>query len=234
MKQREIFSFALQPASILLGSSEAGARVLLEVERDGKLLRSEWLTLGANEQRWLPLASGPATARGPLYVHTTQVRDNRLYRHDATVQVAERPQPLRLAIATFRDRLQPGQKETWRVSVRQANGQPAEAELLATLYDQSLDVFRPHSFAGLEFGQGYYPARFGWMGEFGELSSGGLADNVIPDDIPPVEYPELNTWNERENDRAYDGYSSGGQPRRRTLAGRVAGVQLSEAVVMNS
>jgi len=183
-----------QPAGILLGSSEAGARVLLEVEREGKLLRSEWLTLGANEQRRLPLASGPATARGPLYVHTTQVRDNRLYRHGATVQVAEKPQPLQLSIATFRNRLQPGQKETWRVSIRQANGQPAEAELLATLYDQSLDVFRPHGFMGLEFGQGYFPPQFGWRGEFGELNSQELFDNENSDDLPSVRYPKLRTW----------------------------------------
>ena len=140
------------PPAVLLGSSEAGARILLEVERDGQLLRQEWLTLNANEQRRLRIESGPATALGPLYIHTTQVRDNRLYRHDATVQVAEKPQPLQLSIATFRDKLQPGQQETWRVTIRQANGKAADAELLATLYDQSLDIFRPHSFMGLEFG----------------------------------------------------------------------------------
>ena len=230
-----------QPAGILLGSSEAGARVLLEVEREGQLLRSEWLTLGANEQRRLLLASGPATARGPLYVHTTQVRDNRLYRHDATVQVAEKPQPLRLAIATFRDRLQPGQKETWRVSVHQANGQPAEAELLATLYDQSLDVFRPHGFVGLEFGQGYYPARFGWRGEFGELGSQVLFMNTLPSVPRAIWYPRLRTrgifgpdGNDSEplSEAVVTGYG-GGRGVRRALAGRVAGVQLSEAVVMN-
>jgi hypothetical protein len=160
-----------QPASILLGSSAAGARILVEVEREGKLLRSEWLTLKANEQRRLRLDSGPATARGPLHVHTTQVRDNRLYRNEATVQVAENPQPLKLNISTFRDKLHPGQQETWRLTIRQANGKAADAELLATLYDQSLDIFRPHAFAGLQFEQGYFPARFGWQGNFGDLNS---------------------------------------------------------------
>ncbi|RZK52025.1 MAG: hypothetical protein EOO59_14210, partial [Hymenobacter sp.] len=158
-------------ALALLGSSEAEARILLEVERGGQLLRHEWLTLKAGEQRRLEVESGPTAALGPLYIHTTQVRDGRLYRHTATVQVAEQPQPLRLSIATFRNRLQPGQKETWRVTIHQANGRPAEAELLATLYDQSLDVFRQHSFMKMDFGGGYYPARFGWQGEFGEIRS---------------------------------------------------------------
>ncbi|MCI1187795.1 MG2 domain-containing protein [Hymenobacter sp. DH14] len=182
-----------QPASILLGSSEAGARILLEVERGGQLLRQEWLTLNANEQRRLTIESGAATALGPLYIHTTQVRDGRLYRHDATVQVAEKPQPLRVSIATFRDKLQPGQKETWRVTIHQANGRAAEAELLATLYDQSLDIFRPHSFMGLEFGQGYYPARFGWEGRFEEVISQMLFGEESRG-IDEIEYPELKTW----------------------------------------
>ena len=209
-----------QPTEILLGSSEAGARILLEVEREGKLLRQEWLTLNTNEQRRVRIESGAATAVGPLYIHTMQVRDNRLYRHEATVQVAEKPQPLRLSIATFRDRLQPGQKETWRVTIHQANGQAAAAELLATLYDQSLDIFRPHSFMGLEFGAGYYPARFGWMGEFGVMGSAAFAETEGSSGFSAVDYPELNSW------QSISGAMGGGGNVRRALAGRVAGVQV--------
>jgi uncharacterized protein YfaS (alpha-2-macroglobulin family) len=122
------------------------------------------------------------------------VRNGRLYRHDATVRVAEQPQPLTLAIATFRDKLQPGQRETWRVTIRQANGKPAAAELLATLYDQSLDVFRAHSFQALEAGENYYPARFGWEGNFGQLRS-DLLDRQYPEGgVIAVDYPSLQTW----------------------------------------
>ena len=183
-----------QPATILLGSSEADARVLLEVERAGQLLRHEWLTLKAGEQRRLALDSGPAKGRGPLYVHTTQVRDGRLYRHDATVRVAEKPQPLTLALATFRDRLAPGQRETWRLTIRQATGKPADAELLATLYDQSLDVFRPHSFQALEAGESYFPARFGWLGNFGQLRSDVLDRQYPAGGVTTIDYPTLQTW----------------------------------------
>ncbi|MEJ7661764.1 MAG: hypothetical protein WKG07_20375 [Hymenobacter sp.] len=85
------------------------------MERGGQLLRQEWLTLRAGEQRRSAATAARPGATGPLHMHTTQVRANRLYRHDATVQVAEKPQPLQLAISTFRDRLQPGQQETWRL-----------------------------------------------------------------------------------------------------------------------
>ncbi|MGI4833316.1 MAG: alpha-2-macroglobulin family protein [Janthinobacterium lividum] len=183
-----------QPAGILLGSSEADTHILLEVERGGQLLRQEWLTLQAGEQRRVAVASGPATALGPLYVHTTQVRANYLYQHTATVQVAEPPQPLQLSIATFRDRLQPGQRETWRVSIRQADGKPADAELLATLYDQSLDVFRQHRWQGLNFGGSYFPARFEWEGEFGEFNSESYAITDDGSGLNDIDYPEINDW----------------------------------------
>ena len=193
-----------QPASILLGSREADAHVLLEVERGGQLLRQEWLTLAAGQQRRLALASGPATALGPLHIHTTQVRDGRLYRHDATVQVAARPQPLQLSLSTFRDRLQPGQRETWRLTIRQANGQPADAELLATLYDQSLDVFRLHRFPRLDqldLYQGYFPAQFSWQGRFSEVNSQDLRAATEPSRaVPAIRYPMLNTGNGPRSD----------------------------------
>ena len=214
-----------QPAAMLLGSSAADARILLEVERGGQLLRHEWLTLKAGEQRRLALESGLADARGPLYIHTTQVRDGRLYRHDATVRVAEAPQPLQLSLATFRDRLAPGQRETWRLTIRQANGRPADAELLATLYDQSLDVFRPHSFERLDFGGNYFPARFGWQGDFGGVSSESYAttnDGPGPKDI---NYPKLNDWLLFE--------TSAERFVRHSLAGRVSGVAL-RSVRMNA
>ncbi|MDO7874537.1 MG2 domain-containing protein [Hymenobacter sp. ASUV-10] len=182
-----------QPATLLLGSSETDARVLLEVERGGQLLQKEWLTLTAGQQQRLEVASGPATARGPLYIHTTQVRDNHLYHHTATVQVAEPPQPLKLSINTFRDKLQPGQKETWRVTIHQADGKPADAELLATLYDQSLDVFRQHGLMGLDFGGSYYPSRFEWAGNFGELDGQSLFSPPYSG-VSELEYPMLNNW----------------------------------------
>ncbi|TDN37437.1 alpha-2-macroglobulin [Hymenobacter sp. UV11] len=200
-----------QPATVLLGSSEADARILLETERGGQLLRHEWLTLRAGEQRRLTLASGPADARGPLYVHTTQVRAGHLYRHDATVQVAEKPQPLTLSLATFRDKLAPGQKETWRVTIRQANGKTADAELLATLYDQSLDVFRPHSFQRLNVGYNYYAMRFAWQAPFGVVRSNEVDQLANAAANTALDYPWLNTWGISVEDR---------------LRGRIAGVQV--------
>ncbi|WP_167852158.1 alpha-2-macroglobulin family protein [Hymenobacter elongatus] len=183
-----------QAVQFLVGSSEANARILVEVEAKGATLYREWLTLAANEQRLVAVPVPLALGETQLYVHTTQVRDNRLYLHSATVQVAVPPAPLRLGIATFRDKLQPGQKETWRVTIQQADGKPAAAELLATLYDQSLDTFRPHSFEALVFPTPYYPAVLGWKGRFGVEESQELFGDALVDIDLEMLYPHLNWW----------------------------------------
>ncbi|MBO0359389.1 hypothetical protein J0X19_15605 [Hymenobacter sp. BT186] len=183
-----------QPARFLVGSSEASARLLLEVEAKGETLRHEWLTLQAGEQRVVEIPVSATLDGAQLYAHLTQVRDNRLYTHNATVQVATPPTPLVLSVATFRDKLQPGQKETWRVTIHNTTGKPANAELLASLYDKSLDVFRPHSFTELEFPKPYYPAVLAWNGRFGTGESRVLVDESSTGISLPVLYPYLNKW----------------------------------------
>lgn len=45
---------------------------------------------------------------------------------------------------TFRDRLQPGQEETWTATVKDKQGRPVKAQMLATMYDASLDAIQKH------------------------------------------------------------------------------------------
>ena len=46
---------------------------------------------------------------------------------------------------TFRDKLQPGQQETWTLSILRPDGTPADAQLMATMYDASLDKLAPYN-----------------------------------------------------------------------------------------
>lgn len=49
---------------------------------------------------------------------------------------------LKLAWQTFRDRLVPGSKETWQLGITDSDGKPVTAQLMATMYDRSLDQLR--------------------------------------------------------------------------------------------
>ena len=72
------------------------------------------------------------------------VKDGVCYAHHETIS---RPMPdklLRLSWQTFRDRLTPGQQEEWSLKVLNPDGTPADASLMAVLYDKSLDQLKPH------------------------------------------------------------------------------------------
>ena len=46
---------------------------------------------------------------------------------------------------TFRDHLQPGQKETWRLTLTRPDGSPASANVMVGMYDASLDALASYS-----------------------------------------------------------------------------------------
>ncbi len=73
------------------------------------------------------------------------VRDGQLYEHTATITKPLADKSLSMKWTTFRNRLQPGQKETWTLSVTGKDGKPADANVMATLYDKSLEAIMPFS-----------------------------------------------------------------------------------------
>ena len=75
------------------------------------------------------------------------VKDGKLYSHTQTIA---RPMPdrkLNVRWETFRDRLTPGQKEEWKLVVTNPDGTPADAQMLATMYDKSLDQLYAHQWS---------------------------------------------------------------------------------------
>lgn len=58
------------------------------------------------------------------------------------------PEPaLTIHTTTFRDKTGPGFPQTWRFRIEGPDAQRAEAEVLASMYDASLDAFKPHAWA---------------------------------------------------------------------------------------
>ena len=75
------------------------------------------------------------------------VKNGKVHSHQASIS---RPLPdthLKMEWATFRDRLTPGQQEEWTLRIVNPDGTPADAQLMATLYDKSLDQLEGHSWS---------------------------------------------------------------------------------------
>ena len=72
------------------------------------------------------------------------VKENVCYTHTTTIQRPLPDKQLKLSWNTFRDRLTPGQQEEWTLTILGPDGQPANAQMMATLYDKSLDQLTQH------------------------------------------------------------------------------------------
>ncbi|AYB34312.1 alpha-2-macroglobulin family protein [Chryseolinea soli] len=173
-----------EKASFAAGTSEEKIRVLYEVEYDGKLLSQEWVTL-SKEQRIFEIAV-KEEHRGNLGVHYTFVKNNRLYTENFTVEVPYTNKMLDVSFETFRDKLLPGQQEQWKIRVKGKNADKIAAEMVATLYDESLDVFRFHDWFADFYSSTY--AQLSWKSERGFLQREltGRSEYWNP---PHVRYP---------------------------------------------
>jgi uncharacterized protein YfaS (alpha-2-macroglobulin family) len=132
-----------EKASFTTGTSEDKINVLYEIEQEGVLLSKEWITL-KREQRFFEIPI-KEEYRGNIAIHYTFIKDNRLYIEQFDVTVPYTNKQLDISFASFRDKLQPGEQEQWKIIVKGKAADKVAAEMVATLYDASLDEFRANS-----------------------------------------------------------------------------------------
>jgi uncharacterized protein YfaS (alpha-2-macroglobulin family) len=85
--------------------------------------------------------------RGGVAISYVTVKENRVYTLYGVVNVPWTNKDLNVSWETHRDKLDPGAKETWTMVVRGSKKEKVAAEMVAGLYDASLDAFRPHDWS---------------------------------------------------------------------------------------
>ena len=73
------------------------------------------------------------------------VHNNDIISSSKTIQVPKSSRELKITTEVFRDKLKPGQKEQWRIKISGENKDKISSEVLASMYDASLDQFVMHS-----------------------------------------------------------------------------------------
>ncbi|MDF1672541.1 MAG: alpha-2-macroglobulin family protein [Vicingaceae bacterium] len=131
-----------EKAEFLIGSAAKNVKVKYEIEHKGIIVKKEWITLN-NEQRKIviPILE---KYRGNFHVHFTFVKYGRDFKNTATITVPYSNKQLDVEFETFRNKLLPGQKEEWKIKIKGKKGEKVAAEMVATLYDASLDAFKPN------------------------------------------------------------------------------------------
>jgi len=137
---------SLQPGDTMRaiwGSGYSTARALVEIEHRGQIIKRFW----TSQDRTQLVIEQPVTEamRGGFTLHVTMVRENRAYMVSQPVDVPWSNKELSIKWERFVSKLQPGQQETWTAVITGRDAERAAAEMVATLYDASLDVFQPHA-----------------------------------------------------------------------------------------
>ncbi len=128
---------AAHPAVFYFGTSRKDAYVMMNLFCGNRMLESKVLRLSDSIERFeYPYKESYGNGLSATFCF---VKDGSV--NQQTVRMTKRLPDKTLAMKweVFRDKLRPGQEEEWKLTVKTPQGMPAVAEMLATMYDASLD-----------------------------------------------------------------------------------------------
>ncbi|OCX53085.1 hypothetical protein BEL04_01850 [Mucilaginibacter sp. PPCGB 2223] len=127
-------------ADFLVGNNQH-CRVLMEKFEGPKLLLSKWLDIGSGGQQHVRVPVNMQDS--DISVQFLMVYHNRMYQTSEKIYVQKPGKDLDIKMLTFHNKLQPGQKDEWKLRITNMAGEKQSAELVAGLYDASLDALAP-------------------------------------------------------------------------------------------
>jgi len=134
-----------QPVTVQVGSSDSNLYMVYGIFAGNQQIESGYVKKSAallNRQFTYQEEYGNG-----LLLTFAWVKNGQCYRHQTFIRRPVPEKKLTMEWETFRDRLVPGQHEEWRLTVKNADGTPADASLLAVLYDKSLDAILSHKWS---------------------------------------------------------------------------------------
>ena len=143
--------FGTDPVRVLVATPLKDVCLHYDLFANGKLLESQVIEL-SDSAFTIPYTYASHYGDG-LYALFAFVKAGQCHVRSLTITRPVPDKALELRWSTFRDRLTAGQDETWTLQVLK-DGKPAEASVMATLYDASLDKFVRHDWPfSLYFGR---------------------------------------------------------------------------------
>lgn len=138
--------------------------------------------------------------RGGYGVNWVFVKHNRVYSDGKVVTIPWSNKELKIEYATYRDKTLPGSEEKWKLKISGYKNEKVAAELLASMYDASLDQFLPHNWNVPNVWANYYSSSNWTSGH--NFAGKNSADKYMPYESKEVvkEYDEL-IWPDHYNVR---------------------------------
>ncbi|MDR0798232.1 MAG: hypothetical protein LBN18_00510, partial [Dysgonamonadaceae bacterium] len=132
-----------ETAEIIYGSAAKNVYVLYEIfQNDKKISASRFVLNNENRKITIPFLESYGDGISACF---TFIKDKKVHFETVLITKKQPDESLTLQMEVFRDRLLPGQSEEWKISVKNADKKPVSAEILAAMYDASLDKIKEHN-----------------------------------------------------------------------------------------
>jgi uncharacterized protein YfaS (alpha-2-macroglobulin family) len=137
--------------------------------------------------------------RGGINMSYAFVQHNRFYTGAENFAVPWSNKDLNISYETFRDKLLPGSEEKWKIKITGNKAEKVAAETLISMYDASLDQFKPHAWSALALWPGlnnYFNWNGGTFNDVASEDNALLSNDYINALEKQYDYLLNNGWNE--------------------------------------
>lgn len=188
-------------AEFLISSGAENLKVLYEIEHKGKIVERKFITLSASQQKIsIPILE---KHRGNVSIHFSAIKFGRSHVSSQQIYVPYSNKVLDVEFETFRNKLLPGSKEEWKIKIKGPKGEKVAAEMLATMYDASLDAFAVNSFY-MNIFNSYYSSKYWSSYSFNQANSQLYYNDWNPYyTMETRNYDHLNWWGYNTNGGYY-------------------------------
>ena len=141
-----------ETTSIKIGTSAENVYLIQQIDSSGNKQQTTNYKLQTltNEKKAFEFQATEAN-RGGYGVNYFFVKNNRFFQFSDVILVPWTNKDLKIEYATFRDKTLPGSEEKWKVKITGYKNEKVAAEMMASMYDASLDQFKPHNWSDPSF-----------------------------------------------------------------------------------
>ncbi len=140
--------------------------------------------------------------RGGINVNYIFVQHNRIYTGAQNFAVPWSNKELKISYETFRDKMEPGSAEKWKIKITGDKAEKVTAETLISMYDASLDQFKPHTWGSFNSLWPLNNSYFNW--------SGNTFNDVVSSENDEIKSVFLNALEKQYDYLVYNGWNKGG------------------------
>lgn len=143
---------------VFWGTGYSDGPIHFEIVQNGNVIQSFWHDKNQLNFK-LPITED---LKGGFSLQAFFVKENQIYQYTKLINVNRTELNLKIATTKMRNKLRPGEKDSWSFKLLNYKNEAFKGEMAATLFDESLETFASHflpKFSG--YWQDYQPQEFG-------------------------------------------------------------------------